>query len=570
MSSSIISKMNKVFWFITTFLLILVTHGCTLSGIDNTQNDKITNTDLEAASQILGESLSDQRDGIISSLNDAITTISQNGFVRTSAKTLSGTIQSGADNSGRGQETNINYTYNSDTGTHTLTFNRNINHVGFTKNVSDTLKYNFTDINGDYISAPRQQRDRVETINYRGKRGGTIETPKRNSMFSRIDTFLIDGVSNATSILHIDGVHHGHGKLEIKKSNGDQLSRTYQVNINLLNIQIDKKIAESTNSLEQGVTGTLSWEMLIEKVTNGDSQVKTIRGTVEMNGNGSALLRFQDFKKLFKIQLNNGDVSDQNEEFEGIVKSVNPENLTMLLENGRTVQLSENTIFDSEGDFTTLKQAATSIQNGQRVKAEGKGHIDGNVFMASRIKFRIEDSSEEENSNLSFEAIVKNVLPDKQQVVLQDERTILITDTTQIEYSDSLASLADVKNALDSGFRIIVDGLGIETDKEGIDLIATQIHFERKDSEETSLIDFNHSISNVAIDDSTLTLDNETTLLINKETEIDVSGDYKTLTDVNDALNAGQSVLAIGNGVKSDQENIDIIARQIRFDKNQP
>lgn len=568
MNSKIDSEKSKGFWVITTFLLILITNGCTLSGIDNAANNKVTDNDLKAAGKIMGESLSDQNDGIISGLNDALTTISQNGFVRTSAKTASGTVQDGENNSGRGQETNIHYSYDRETGTHTLTFNRNVRHTNFTKNVTDTLQYIFTDINGKFISDPLNQRDQIETIDYKGKRDGTIETPKKNSTFSRVDTFLIDGMSDATASLSIDGVHHGQGKMMIRTDNGERLSRTYQLDVNFLNVQIDKKVVQATNSLEQGVTGTLSWELLIEKVNNGDSQVKTIRGTVEMNGNGSALLRFRDFKKLFKIQLNDGNVSDQDNEFEGIVKSVHPENNTLLLDNGRTIRLSENTVFDSDGDLTTLKQVATSIKNGRRVKAEGKGHVDGNVFVASSIKFKTEDRGEAENSNRSFEAIVKNVLPDEHQVVLQDERTILITDTTQIEYSDSLASLADVKSALDSGFRIIVDGQGIATDKDGIDLVATQIHFEKSESEETSVIEFDRSISTVNVNDSTLTLDNETTLLIDKETDIDESGDYTTLTDVNDALNAGQSIRAVGSGVKSDQDSIDIVVRQIRFEKN--
>jgi hypothetical protein len=555
---------------ITTLLLIVIAAGCTLSGIDKTTNNEITDADLQAASQILGESLSDQNDGIMSSLNDAVTTISQNGFVRTTAKNVSGSTMQGEDsNSGRGSETNITYNYDPETGTHTLTFNRNINHTDFTKSVSDTLKYIFTDINGDFISAPRQQRDRIETIDFKGNREGTIATPNKNSMFSRVDTFLIDGVSNATATLSIDGVHHGEGQMEIQKDNGDQLSRKYQVDINFLNIQIDKGAVQTNNSLEQGVTGTLSWEMVINKTNNGNSQVKTIRGTVEMNGDGSALLRFRDFEKLFRIRLNDGNVSDQDNEFEGIVESVNIERHTLQLNSGRTIRLTENTAIDPDGDLITLKQVAAVMEDGYHVKAKGKGRVNGEVFVASKIKFVTDADREGEMDQIDFEAIVHNAFPDKGLVILQDERRILLTDTTEIDDSGDYQSLAGVKEALELGYRVIIDGRGIKTDREGIDLIATSVRFKKKEeSNDATVVAFENTISSVNVDKSTLTLDNGTIILINDATDIDDSGDYQSLGGVKETMGNDQSVRALGKGLESDQDGIDLVAKIIRFEKN--
>jgi len=547
-------------------LLLLVVTSCTLSGIDKTNNNEITDADLQAASQILGESLSDQNDGIMSSLNDAVTTISQNGFIRTSAKSVASNTTQGEDsNSGRGSETNINYTYDPATGTHTLTFDRNVNHTDFTKSVSDTLKYIFTDINGDFISAPRQQRDRIETIDFKGKREGTIVSPKKNSNFSRVDTFLIDGVSNATAIMSIDGVHHGQGSMEVKKDNGDQLSRNYQVDINFLNIKIDKRIVKANNSLEQGVTGTLSWQMVIEKKNNGNNAVKTIRGTVEMNGDGSALLRFKKFEKLFRIRLNDGNVSDQDSEFEGSIESVNIDHHTLQLNSGRTIKLTENTVIDPESDLTTLKQAAAVLENGGRVKAVGKGHVDGDVFVASNIKFVTETDHQNVNE-IGFEAIIHNVFPDKGQILLQDERTILVTDTTEIDDSGDYLSLVGVKEALNSGYHVIVDGKGIKTDRDGIDLIATRIRFKK---DNIDVIAFESPILEVNVDANTLTLDNgdSTVIALDDTTVVDESGDYQTLAGINEAMNADQPVKTIGKGVESDQEGIDLVARKIRFEK---
>ncbi|MGK7370625.1 MAG: hypothetical protein ACNS64_10445, partial [Candidatus Halalkalibacterium sp. M3_1C_030] len=306
-------------WAFSLIALLILISGCSISGI-NKQEEEITQEDLQAASRILGESLSDETSGVMGSLTDAITGISSDGFVRTtSAKSMSDDDE----NSGRGRESNFSYSYDPETGTHTLAFLRSITKPDFSKSVKDTLKYIFTDNNGSFIAAPRVNRDRIETIDFKGWREGMLNSPRRNSFFVRQDTFLIDGVSQASNLLLIDGVHNGEGNFRGTNGQGNTLERDYQLEINFLNVQIDKEIVSQNQSLEQGVTGTLTYEMVVEKTNNGSSSTKTLRGTIEMNGDGTALLRFERFQKLFQINLDDGDVHDHDDEFEGRVTSVN-------------------------------------------------------------------------------------------------------------------------------------------------------------------------------------------------------------------------------------------------------
>ena len=461
--------------------LLLVITGCSISGVDK-QDEEITQEDLQAASQIIGESLSDETSGIMGSLNDALTGISSDGFVRTtSAKSLSDDDDD--DNSGRGRESNFTYSYDPETGTHTLTFLRSITKPNFSKSVKDTLKYIFTDNNGAFIAAPRVNRERIETIDFKGSREGNVNTPRKNSFFVRNDTFLIDGVSEASNLLLIDGVHNGEGNFEKTNDQGNTVDRSYELEINFLDVQIDKSVVRQNQSLEQGVTGTLTYEMIVEKTNNGSSSTKTIRGTVEMNGDGTALLRFERFQKLFQINLDDGDVRDQDDEFEGRVTSVNIENSTFTLAGGRVVRITDETTIENDGDLFSLQEVADALQAEKRVEAEGDGFLDDDVFVATQAKFETEDDDDDVEGKLDFDAFISSVSVEDSTVTLQDERVIRITENTVIDDSGDYMNLESVQDALNQGQTIAADGEGVESDEEGVSIVASEIEFELEDSD---------------------------------------------------------------------------------------
>lgn len=466
-------------WALSMGVLLLVLSSCSISGVDK-QSDDITEEDLQAAGQILGESLSDETSGIMGSLNDAITGISSDGFVRTtSAKSLN---DDDDENSGRGRESNFSYSYDPETGIHTLAFLRSVTKANFSKSVTDTLKYIFTDNNGSFIAFPRVNRERIESIDFKGFREGTVNSPSRNSFFARKDTFLIDGVSQASNVLSIDGKHNGEGNFEGTNDEGNPLERDYELEINFLNVEIDKAVVQANQSLEQGVTGTLTYELIVEKVNNGSSSTKTIRGTIEMNGDGTALLRFERFRKLFRINLDDGDVRDQDDEFEGKVASVNLENSTFTLSEGRVVRITDETTIENDGDLFTLQEVAEALEAGKLVKAEGDGYIDGDVFVATQAKFETEEEGDDVAGELDFDAFISSVSLENSTVTLQDERVIKITDETVIDESGDYMDLESVRNALEEGLKVAADGKGVESEEEGITILASEIEFELEES----------------------------------------------------------------------------------------
>lgn len=473
---------------ITVLLLAaLAVTSCTLSGIEDDVNSTITDEDLEAASQILGESLSADNSGLILSLNDALTTVSSDGFSMAGSpqKSTEPTLQN---DSGRGNESEYSYSYNPETGVHTVSFKRTINRPLFSKEVTDTLNYIFTDNAGEFIESPQAEQERIESINYNGYRDGSVETPRKTSSFIRKDTLLINGVSGASPILQIDGVHNGNGFLEVKRPNGDLLERSYQLEINFLNIEIDKELSQ--RGLEQGVTGTLSWEMIIDKHTSGNESTKTMRGTIEMNGDGTALLRFQNFLKIFQVNLDNGDVKDQDREFEGRVISVDLGRSSFTLRSGRQIFINEETDFDD--DISSLSEVQRALEDGHYIWAEGEGYSEGNRFIASEAEFEREredddgdddDSSDGEQSE--FEELVTSVNLQQRTFTITGEVVIRINQETEIEDDGDYQSLQQVRDAINQGLHVIAEGEAqiLEDDNEA-DLLALEVSFENEEDDD--------------------------------------------------------------------------------------
>lgn len=161
---------------------LVILSACSLN-IDPKESETISQEDMEAVSQILGESLSDENAGIISSFYDAITDISNSGFVRTPAAREK---KEGHDeNTGRGSESELKYRYDADTGTHQLSFVRRVNTIGYNKQVNDTLRYVYLTPQGEFIEDLDLVNDQTSSIVYYASRKGEILTPARNSRFAR-------------------------------------------------------------------------------------------------------------------------------------------------------------------------------------------------------------------------------------------------------------------------------------------------------------------------------------------------------------------------------------------------
>lgn len=399
---TLIKNLTKATGFILASVVIF--SACSLGDVSSElNNNELTQEELEAASQIMGQALSDDTDGVFSSLNDALATVSSDGFsTGNTAFKNDGEDDDDDEYSGRGNERNLNYEYDPSTGTHTLSFERSVVKPNFEKNTSALLTYIFTDIDDQFIAMPRANRDQIENIQFTANRTGDLTSNFRSSDFSRADTFAIRGVSDATEILTLDGKHTGNGSINAVRKNGDTFERSFVNEINLLDVQINKDSVAFYGSLEQGVTGTLTYEMSMYKNTNGDESTKTVSGTIEMDGDGTALLRFANLPNLYKVNLKSGIVTDDEDELEAIVSEVDTVERTVLLSNNILVIITGRTEVEGDDGIETLEEVAAALEAGTTVYADVEGYIspqDQSRFIADEIEFEYQDDDDGEDSD---------------------------------------------------------------------------------------------------------------------------------------------------------------------------
>jgi hypothetical protein len=287
--------------------VLILFAGCnTVNPVD----EELTEEEIELTGEIVAESLSGERGGLVASMYDAFSNVSQDGMSYT------GSIQtedapSTVNNFNGNGETDWSAEYNPETGEHIITFNRYFEGPFITKSLSVQNKYIFTNPDGEFLEFPRRDQNQIETIDFKGMKSGSIESARKSSSFTRTDTLFTSGLYSESPILTMDGSHDGEGEMtvQLRRAEGT-VERSFKVRLNLIDVQIDKEVVQTNGTLEDGVTGLITYEVELQRSTNGDNREKTITGTIEMTGDGTALLRFDRITKVLRLGLSSGEVND--------------------------------------------------------------------------------------------------------------------------------------------------------------------------------------------------------------------------------------------------------------------
>jgi hypothetical protein len=511
----------KISLLIITLLLL---QSCSIDSFDQSSSE-LTFEESLIAGQIIGESVSENQNGLLSSFSEAFAIPTESNLIAGPSPLSTGSF--------RNLE-NYSYEFDSETGVHKVTFSRQDNNELFTTTSEYTLNYVFYDINQNVIEFPGEQQNQIEAVEYTALRNGEILADTKSSVFTRTDRLFIDGLSSDTDILTIDGYHSGEGFFTRIKTDSAQTDREYLLDINYLDIRINKPIVLSSRNFRKGVTGALSYESTIRQTGNGNygSETKIVNGTVELNGDGTALLRFRELFDTFRLRLANGELFD-DEEFEGRVTRVNLQERIFTISNGQRIQINNQTEIKDE-DFNTLEEVAAAINNGVRVIAEGDYfHPDENVnlWIATEVEFELESNE--------FEDLVASVDLAENSFTLVNGDQFFITDKSEVEFDDDFDTLEEVAEAVQAGLPVEADGdfyIDIETGER----IVKEVEFEFDFDE------FDEQVISVNLTENTFTIESGKVILITESTVIDDDGDFLTLEEVANALDEGEEVGAKG------------------------
>lgn len=294
-------------------LVVSAALAITLSACSSVNNDveALSEEDIALATEIVAVSLADNESGVMSSMYDAFSGVDDTGI------SYGGNIQGNLkaprrnNNSGRGGERNFSHSYDSTTGVHTISYERSVENDMYSKSVSLNQEIIFTDLDGGFIARPKAERNSIEAISFEGTKSGQAQGPFRSSSFTKEDAFEISGLHATSGTLTMDGTHRGFGQAEGQLPDSSTASRSYEIDITFTNIAIVKDTVLAYGSLEQGVSGTLTYSILMNKTINGVPEQTLVEGTIDLEEDGTALLRFNKIPKVIRFSLVDGESDDR-------------------------------------------------------------------------------------------------------------------------------------------------------------------------------------------------------------------------------------------------------------------
>lgn len=504
-------------------LLVIATLFTTACTIDRLNDDSVPadENEFRLAGQIIGESVSESDNGILSSFPEAFAVPNQAGLIQ--GETFFslrpfGNLQ------------NYSYQFNASTGIHSVEFSRAeaINNQVLNSDVS--LTYHFRDADGNSIANPSQNMQAIESVEFSSTRSGSIETANKSSFFTRTDRFFIDGLSSNSPKLLIDGLHSGEGLFIQIQTDGSTTEREYILDMNFLNVSINKEIVESNRNFRSGVNGALSYESTIRENTPVDNGTKIVNGTLEFTGDGTALLKFRDFFDVFRVRLDSGTVFD-DDEFEGRVISVELSSGIITLVNGQRIQITSQTAIDDDGDYFTLQEVSGALENNERIKAEGdyfRNDETSNLWTATEVEFEVESNE--------FDEPVIAIDPDNGTFTVVSGDLFYLNDTSEIDDDGDFLTLTEVQNALSNGEPVSANGK-FNVEQSTGRLIVKEVGFELE------LNQIEELVTSVNPDEQFFTVESGKQIRITESTIIDDEG-YLSLEEVSNALDQGKSVKA--------------------------
>lgn len=297
------------------FLLVFTATGC--DALNNNESEiasPLTEEDLEAASAILAESLSDQNEGLMADLNDMTADIESQRLNYSRRRFADDPM----DRPCRGEDRAFESSYDETTGTHSIKYSRSNDTPACTKSVEVNLNYVFTDADGNFMAEPRVNKSEIADIAFEGSRvgGGTYASRRgimRTTSFEQVGEWNLTGLQSDVAALSGSQVNDGSYSLTKPDSTGQDISKTgeYHIEFKTVDVTISRAATERAD-LETEISGTIQYTMSMTTTRNGETRTKEAEGTVVLEGNGRALLRFLGLNKVYRLSLHDGEVSDDD------------------------------------------------------------------------------------------------------------------------------------------------------------------------------------------------------------------------------------------------------------------
>lgn len=277
---------------------------------DTSQLDQLTDEEISVIVAVASETLADQTEGFMTDVYDMQRNLNYSnidllvgGFARQVGPNPGnpGTIPNW-----RRNENNVVRSYNPTTGLHTFSYDRTHTAGPFSKSASANLTYQFLSPTARFIQYPG--RDTVETVRFRGVRSMSMAGPARTSSNERAAEWVLSGLSTS-NVYTFSGTQTNEGEMTMQNRVNGMMSREFRMRYRFVDVTIENRLNES-DELETLISGTMTYEIDITQVVNGETKVRQESGTIDLTGDGNAVLRIMGLRKSFNIDLSTGEVEE--------------------------------------------------------------------------------------------------------------------------------------------------------------------------------------------------------------------------------------------------------------------
>ena len=300
-------KVKSISFFLLITLFSVVFWSC--SSVSN-NTELVSDTDLDMAAEIMGSSIADQQSGLINSVYDALSNISEIG------------ISYGKDQT---------FPYKEIKKTEVDVVLKNHSVILMTVPMVFTLfllsvvlkkeclavaypplqKIKYTDLEGNFIARPKLRRNAVNQVYMHSTKSGMNSNPRKSSEFTKVDSLNFSGLHATQNLLQMHGSHRGFGSGAAVLRDSSSHSRSFEVLVDFDDIIINKDTLVTYGNLENAVSGTLTYSMIMNKVINGVPDETVIEGTIDLEEDGTALMKFYKYNRIYRLGLKDGDIKER-------------------------------------------------------------------------------------------------------------------------------------------------------------------------------------------------------------------------------------------------------------------
>jgi hypothetical protein len=277
---------------------------------DSSQLDSLSDEDISVIVAVAAETLGDQTEGFMTDVYDVQRNLNYSNIQMPSGA-LGRQVGPNPGNPGnvpawRRNENNVSRSYNPETGIHTFSYDRTHTMGEFSKSMSANLQYQFLSPTERFIQFPG--RDTVETVRFTGVRNMDMAARGRTSSSERTADWVLSGLSTS-NVFTFSGTQSNTGEMTVENRLRGNMSREFSIRYRFVDVTIENQLNES-DELETLVSGTMTYEIDIKMIVNGEEKVRQETGSVDLTGDGKAVLRIMGLRNTYRINLETGEVQD--------------------------------------------------------------------------------------------------------------------------------------------------------------------------------------------------------------------------------------------------------------------